>query len=118
MHGDSSHDSHSRHDCYDVSVLHWDWGLAHAQVYPAEGPSKPDMGEGLNKPAEISLYKIVKRDAKGHVIKQGEEFQKFVQKLKLMASRQSTEFISYDEEREIWKFRVEHFSRCSPVKHR
>ena len=69
------------------------------------------MGEGLNKPAEISLYKIVKRDASGAIIRQGEDFQKFVHKLKLMSSRQGTEFVSYDEEKGIWKFRVEHFSR-------
>jgi len=71
------------------------------------------MGEGLNKPAEISLYKIVKRDANGTIIRQGEDFQKFVHKLKLMSSRQGTEFVSYDEEKGIWKFRVEHFSRYS-----
>jgi len=74
---------------------------------------QPDMGEGLNKPAEISLYKIVKRDANGTIIRQGEDFQKFVHKLKHMSSRQGTEFVSYDEERGIWKFRVEHFSRYS-----
>ncbi|KAL0018702.1 hypothetical protein WJX79_002745 [Trebouxia sp. C0005] len=87
--------------------------IAHknVDVYPANGPTKPDMGEGLNKPAEISLYKIVKRDANGTIIRQGQDFQKFVHKLKLMSSRQGTEFVSYDEERGIWKFRVEHFSR-------
>ncbi len=84
------------------------------QVYPAEGPcSKPDMGEGLNKPAEISLYKIFRRDAKGETIKEGDVLCKFVNKLKATASKQSTEFVDYDAEKGIWRFRVEHFSRCS-----
>ena len=81
------------------------------QVYPEDGPAKPDLGDGLNKPAEISLYKIYKRYANSNAVKEGPELEKFVQKLKKTASRQGTEHVDYDADKGIWRFRVEHFSR-------
>ena len=69
------------------------------------------MGDGLNKPAEISLFKIYKRDAEGKAYKEGEELSKFVQRLQKTASRQGTEHVDYDADKGIWRFRVEHFSR-------
>lgn len=83
-------------------------------MYPQGGPQKPDLGDGLNKPAEISLYRIFKRDAKGQPFKEGKELDSFTQKLRKTASKQGTEFVGYDAEKGVWKFRVEHFSRFLP----
>lgn len=85
-----------------------------AQVYPRYdgAPQKPDLGDGLNKPAEITLYKIFKRDkATGEPITDPKEQQKFARKLEETATRQNTEFVSFDMDKGIWKFRVDHFSR-------
>lgn len=91
--------------------------VACSQVYPSDGPKKPDLGDGLNKPAEITLYKIFKRDQNGEPTKNPAEQQKFFKKLQHTATKQNTEFINYDADRGIWKFRVDHFSRfCSPVR--
>ena len=74
-------------------------------------PQKPAMGDGLNKPAEVTLYKVLPRE-KGVLIEDPAKKQKWIRRLQETATKQSTEFISYDPDRGIWKFRVEHFSRC------
>lgn len=72
------------------------------------------MGDGLNKPAEVSLYKIFPRE-KGVDITDPIKKQKWIRRLQETATKQSTEFVSYDPDRGIWKFRVDHFSRCCPI---
>ena len=98
-------------DTHPINSCTHSWSRP-VQVYPPQGPKKPPMGEGLNKPAEVALYKIFRRDSKGEIIRSGEELQKFVHKLRVTASKQSSEYIGYDEEKGVWRFRVEHFSRC------
>ncbi|KAL3138125.1 hypothetical protein ABBQ38_005353 [Trebouxia sp. C0009 RCD-2024] len=85
---------------------------ANVEVYPPGGPKKPDLGDGLNKPAEITLYKIFKRDkSTGQPTTDPKEQEKFARKLQETATKQNTEFVSFDKDRGIWKFRVDHFSR-------
>lgn len=72
------------------------------------------MGDGLNKPAEVTLYKVFPRE-KGEVFSDPKKQQKWIRKLQETATKQNTEFVSYDADRGIWKFRVEHFSRCCSV---
>ena len=87
-----------------------------SQVYPRDGPTKPDLGDGLNKPAEITLYKIFKRDkTTGQPSTDPKEQEKFARKLQETATKQNTEFVNYDKEKGIWKFRVDHFSRFGAV---
>ncbi|XP_013620862.1 PREDICTED: nuclear pore complex protein NUP96 [Brassica oleracea var. oleracea] len=71
-------------------------------VYDDES-SKPAVGEGLNKPAEVTL--IVNMAC-------GEERADHVSyKLKQIAERQGATFISFDPEMGFWNFLVPHFSR-------
>ncbi|CAH8353738.1 unnamed protein product [Eruca vesicaria subsp. sativa] len=71
-------------------------------VYDDES-SKPAVGEGLNKPAEVTL--IVNLAC-------GEEKADHVSdKLKQSAERQGATFIEFDSENGLWKFLVPHFSR-------
>ncbi|KAG2313677.1 hypothetical protein Bca4012_028202 [Brassica carinata] len=68
-----------------------------------ESSTKPAVGEGLNKPAEVTL--IVD-------ITCGEERVDHVSdKLKQSAERQGADFVSFDAEKGLWKFLVPHFSR-------
>lgn len=82
------------------------------QVYPEGGNvAKPELGEGLNKPAEVTLNNLFKLDKEGNRTKDAEQQRRFERKLKTSASKQNTQFVSYDSEQGIWKFRVEHFSK-------
>ena len=81
-------------------------------MYPeGSSVSKPELGEGLNKPAEVTLNNIYKLDKDGSRTKDAEQQKRFERKLKSSASKQNTEFVSYNGEQGIWKFRVEHFSK-------
>ena len=66
----------------------------------------------MNKPAEVTLNNLYKLDKEtGERSKDAKQQRLFERKLKESASKQNTEFISYNTEQGIWKFRVEHFSR-------
>ncbi|KAJ0256694.1 Nuclear pore complex protein NUP96 [Hirschfeldia incana] len=71
-------------------------------VYDDES-SKPAVGEGLNKAAEVTLFLNVAcgKERVDHVS----------YKLKQSAERQGATFISFDPENGLWKFLVPHFSR-------
>ena len=73
----------------------------------AEG-TKPEEGTKLNRPAKITFYDVWPKsgpDAAKHI----KERQLF--RLKAKASQMGAEFVSYDMDNGIWKFRVAHFSR-------
>lgn len=77
---------------------------------------KPDVGFGLNRPAEITMLKVFKTDkASGKPIKDPEVVERFARKLKKVSAEQGARFISYDGETGAWKFEVEHFSRYGLV---
>ncbi|KAL4559882.1 hypothetical protein LXL04_032028 [Taraxacum kok-saghyz] len=61
---------------------------------------KPVIGQGLNKPAEVTLLLQIK-SLKSQVL----------EKLKVSAERQGAEFISFNSDKKEWKFTVQHFSR-------
>eukprot|EP01022_Parablepharisma_sp_SALTPOND_P026498 TRINITY_DN64274_c2_g1_i1.p1 TRINITY_DN64274_c2_g1~~TRINITY_DN64274_c2_g1_i1.p1 ORF type:complete len:1466 (+),score=190.33 TRINITY_DN64274_c2_g1_i1:1864-6261(+) len=73
-------------------------------VYPNDS-SKPPIGQKLNKPATIHLYKCFprKQDTKSN--------DKFIRKLKAASEQQDAEFISYDAEVGEWTFKVKHFTK-------
>ena len=84
-----------------------------AQVYLDEG-SKPEVGEGLNREAEVTLLKVFRMDkATQRPSTDPTAIEKFTKKLKKLTSEQGARFISYNPEGGIWKFEVEHFSRCA-----
>lgn len=89
-----------------VSIEHQDVAVYEDQE--AAG-TKPSVGEKLNRPAVISLYKTFA--PKGGANASAEVKEKFAKKLEKACGQMSADFISYDQVRGIWKFRVHHFSR-------
>nr|XP_043628529.1 nuclear pore complex protein NUP98A [Erigeron canadensis]XP_043628537.1 nuclear pore complex protein NUP98A [Erigeron canadensis]XP_043628546.1 nuclear pore complex protein NUP98A [Erigeron canadensis] len=73
---------------------------------------KPPIGQGLNKPAEVTLLNIKCSDKKtGRHFTEGPRIEKYKEMLKKKAEDQGAEFVSYDPVKGEWKFRVSHFSR-------
>ncbi|XP_052483089.1 nuclear pore complex protein NUP98A isoform X3 [Gossypium raimondii] len=73
---------------------------------------KPPVGQGLNKPAEVTLLNIKCFDKRtGQQYTDGPKIEKYKEMLKRKAKDQGAEFISYDPIKGEWKFRVNHFSR-------
>ena len=78
-------------------------------VYMDES-QKPPVGQGLNKPAEVTLLNIKCMDKKsGKQVKEGPRVEKYKEMLKRKAEEQGAEFVSYDAVNGEWKFKVEHF---------
>ncbi|KAL9166886.1 hypothetical protein ABFS82_05G060000 [Erythranthe guttata] len=79
-------------------------------VYMDES-KKPPVGQGLNKPAEVTLLNIKCFDKKtGQQYTEGARIEKYKEMLKRKAEDQGAEFVSYDPVKGEWKFRVNHFS--------
>ncbi|XP_068663320.1 nuclear pore complex protein NUP98A-like [Aristolochia californica] len=80
-------------------------------VYMDES-KKPPVGQGLNKPAEVTLLNIKCFNKKtGQQYTDGPNVEKYKDMLKKKAGDQGAEFVSYDPVKGEWKFRVSHFSR-------
>ena len=74
---------------------------------------KPDIGEGLNKAAEVTLHKVHRIDkATNRPTADPDAIARFERKLKKLAADQNARFISYDPDPGTWIFEVNHFSRC------
>ncbi|KAJ0048035.1 hypothetical protein Pint_14947 [Pistacia integerrima] len=72
---------------------------------------KPPVGQGLNKPAEVTLLNIKCFDKKtGIQYTEGPKIDKYKEMLKRKAEDQGAAFLSYDPVKGEWKFRVNHFS--------
>lgn len=79
-------------------------------VYSDES-TKPPVGQGLNKPAEITLLNIKCTDKKtGKEYTEGPRVEKYKERLILRGSEQGVEFVSFDPIKGEWKFEVKHFS--------
>lgn len=74
-------------------------------VYENES-EKPPVGHGLNKPAVVTLILNGKTTCL-----QGEQLEKFENKLKQCTERQGACFVSFHQLSGEWKFLVNHFSR-------
>ncbi|CAL5329947.1 unnamed protein product [Camellia sinensis] len=78
-------------------------------VYMDES-KKPPVGQGLNKPAEVTLLNIKCIDKKtGKQYINGPKVDKYREMLMKKAIEQGAEFVSYDPVKWEWKFRVQHF---------
>nr|GFB26029.1 nuclear pore complex protein NUP98A isoform X1 [Tanacetum cinerariifolium] len=67
---------------------------------------KPPVGQGLNKPAEVTLLNIKCSDKKsGKHFTEGRRVEKYTEMLKRKAEDQGAEFVSYDPIKGEWKFR-------------
>ncbi|KAI3455258.1 hypothetical protein Pfo_011921 [Paulownia fortunei] len=69
--------------------------------------SKPVVGQGLNKPAEVTLL----LQAKSFNNLTEDQLREIVGKLKCKTESQGAQFISFDPVHGEWKFLVQHFSR-------
>lgn len=78
----------------------------HEVVVYEDESSKPPVGEGLNKPAVVTLYLTFETSGFDRY-----RFCKVVDRLRASADRQGAEFISYDPSSGEWRFSVRHFSR-------
>ncbi|GKV04083.1 hypothetical protein SLEP1_g16291 [Rubroshorea leprosula] len=77
---------------------------------------KPPVGQGLNKPAVVTLLNIKCFDKKtGRQYTEGPKAEKYKEMLKRKTEDQGAEFVSYDPVKGEWKFRVNHFSRYKLV---
>jgi nuclear pore complex protein Nup98-Nup96 len=74
-------------------------------VYPNPG-SKPPIGTGLNKAADITLFGCVPKTQSFSDAKAKERYRR---RVKHMTEEKGAEFLDYDCDRGIWKFRVNHF---------
>ncbi|MQL98026.1 hypothetical protein Taro_030714 [Colocasia esculenta] len=80
-------------------------------VYKDES-KKPPVGQGLNKPAEVTLLNIKCINKKtGQQYTDERKVERYKEMLMKKAEEQGAEFVSYDALKGEWKFRVKHFSR-------
>jgi nuclear pore complex protein Nup98-Nup96 len=79
-------------------------------VYP-DDDDKPPAGQGLNKPAIISLVGCWPKDKSTGAIIDNENDPRFDKHLKKLKRMEDTTFIGFEVVTGTWKFRVEHFSR-------
>ena len=82
-------------------------------VYP-DDQNKPNLGDGLNKKAQITLDKVWPTDkADSSIIKSSERLRamNYEDKLVRASTRLAARFIEYRPETGSWVFRVDHFSK-------
>jgi len=75
-------------------------------LYPESG-SKPPEGEGLNRPATITLYQCMPPSTGAFPDSQSRV--KYKERIAKMTEAKGAKFVDYDCDQGIWKFRVEHF---------
>ncbi|PIA60590.1 hypothetical protein AQUCO_00300231v1 [Aquilegia coerulea] len=76
-----------------------------------DNSKKPPVGQGLNKPAEVTLLNIMCLDKKtGQQYTEGPKVEKYKKLLVIKAREQGAESISYHPLTGEWKLRVEHFN--------
>ncbi|XP_027158668.1 nuclear pore complex protein NUP98A-like [Coffea eugenioides] len=71
---------------------------------------KPPIGQGLNRPAEITLFNvrcIDKNSRKAYI--DGPKVEKYKEILRQKAAELGAEMVSYDPQQGEWKFKFQHF---------
>ncbi|XP_048584697.1 nuclear pore complex protein Nup98-Nup96 isoform X1 [Nematostella vectensis] len=84
------------------------------EVYPDTYPNKPEVGEELNKKAEITLIKVWPNDKTTHKpIKTPErpKQQGWLERAEAATAKLGATFIDYQPHTGSWVFMVEHFTR-------
>ncbi len=83
-------------------------------IYPNDS-KKPAIGCELNRPALVTLYNVWPENRSIFKDPKSQEFQSFVQNLKMKCEKQLVEFIDYELHNGELIFRTMHFSRYSFV---
>merc|ERR1712217_14202 len=75
-------------------------------LYPDPG-TKPPEGEGLNRPAIVTLYQCMPPN--NGVFPDAESKARYRDRIASMTEKKGASFVGYDCDRGIWQFRVNHF---------
>ncbi|XP_019188865.1 PREDICTED: nuclear pore complex protein NUP98B-like isoform X2 [Ipomoea nil] len=82
----------------------------HEVIVYMDDSKKPQVGEGLNKAAEVTLLNVKCINKKtGEEYKDGHLVDKYKNLLIRKSAEQGAEFVSYDPVKGEWKFKVKHF---------
>lgn len=81
-------------------------------VYPDEyDDEKPEVGQGLNVPAVISLQNCWPLDRATREPLKDPNHQRVKQHIRKLEKKEDTEFVDYEVDTGTWTFKVAHFSR-------
>lgn len=80
--------------------------LGEVVLYPDPG-TKPPEGEGLNRPATVTLFQCLPPNPSKYADDEGKA--KYRQRIARMTEAKGARFIDYDYDNGIWQFRVDHF---------
>lgn len=103
---------HGMTDCTGLDVVklvHLDCG--EVLVYPEPG-SKPPVGQGLNKPATVTMYQCWPPnhpDQLDGLLQDPEAQDRYKRKIQKMTEEKRATFVDYNCNTGIWRFKVEHF---------
>jgi len=75
-------------------------------LYPDPG-TKPPEGEGLNRPATITLFQCMPPN--NGAFPDAESKSKYRERIARMTEQKGARFVDYDCDNGIWRFRVDHF---------
>ncbi|KAF2073605.1 hypothetical protein CYY_005094 [Polysphondylium violaceum] len=83
-------------------------------VYPDEHTKAP-VGQGVNRPALVALERCwpTVKGKPNQYRKNPEDLNKYERALKKQAEVGEFKFVDYDQEKGVWRFTVEHFSKYS-----
>lgn len=104
-------------EAFDISNLNIDelvfFRDKEINIYPNES-EKPDLGEGLNRKAQVTLDKVWPYNKKLKVIVSDIPSliqMDYAERLRKLCEKQGTRFVEYRPETGSWVFKVEHFSK-------
>lgn len=76
-------------------------------VYPEPG-TKPQIGQGLNKQATVTMYQCWPPNGRGN-LEDPKAQDRYRRKIQQMTEKKNARFLDYDCSTGVWKFQVEHF---------
>merc|ERR1712060_599155 len=76
-------------------------------LYP-DAEKKPKEGEGLNRPAAVTLFRCTPPPSNGAVPDEDAKA-RHRQRIAVMTESKGARFVDYDYDNGIWQFSVEHF---------
>ncbi|EFA76616.1 putative nucleoporin 98 [Heterostelium album PN500] len=81
-------------------------------IYPDDS-TKPEVGEGLNRRALVTLQQCWPLNPEGGYRRSEEDLTRYESLLKRKSKNDGIQFLEYDGDAGLWRFKVEHFSKYS-----